>query len=262
VTRQKVLLLGSSGFLGRALYQEFSNSFDIVPTHTTNKVFEASEPYDFFSDDVQIFLDKHSPDLVVMAAAVEKDAGENYRARVQDFVMACHSKYLVYISSDALFDGTKGNYSETDPPSPITPYGRNLAHFEKQIQSHVPNHLIIRPSYLYGYSVGVLDSRLENAGQHLNAGETLSYFDDMYKSPLEVGQAAKFIACLVAQKYQGTVHVAGERKSVYKFYLESLQSLGVDTSKLKVSKMPTASAWPRDTSLDISLLTKLRGTKH
>jgi dTDP-4-dehydrorhamnose reductase len=127
--KEKVLLVGSSGFLGRALYQTLSQSLDVVPTHTSNIVFEHSEPYDFFSDDIQTLLDKHSPDIVVMAAAVEKDPEENYEARVQHFVRACHSCYLVYISSDALFDGKKGNYSENDLPSPNTAYGRNLVYF-------------------------------------------------------------------------------------------------------------------------------------
>lgn len=252
--KEKVLLIGSSGFLGRALYQKLSAHFEVIPTHTNNKVFEMSEHYDFFSDDVRVLLDKHAPNIVVMAAAVEKDVEENYEARVQHFVEACQSCFLVYVSSDALFDGAKGNYSETDSPSPVTPYGHNLVYFETQVQTHVAKHLIIRPSYLYGYSLGILDSRLAKTKALLEAGETVSYFDDMYKSPLEVNEAASLITQLASQKYQGIVHVAGERKSVYDFQLESMQNLGVDTTNLKASKMPTNSGLPRDTSLEISLL--------
>jgi dTDP-4-dehydrorhamnose reductase len=124
--KTKLLLVGSSGFLGRALYQQFSQTFEVIPTHTTNKVFENSESYNFFKDDIRVLLDKHSPDTVVMVAAVEKDPEEtysdrNYQARVRQFVKACQSRYVVYISSDALFDGKKGNYSETDLPSPLQP---------------------------------------------------------------------------------------------------------------------------------------------
>ncbi len=261
---KKVLLIGSSGFLGKTLHQKLSDQFVVIPTHTTNKVFD-SESYDFFNDEIQKLLDKHSPDTVVMAAAVEKDpeetySNENYQARVQQFVRACHSCYMIYVSSDALFDGKKGNYNETDLPSPITDYGRNLVYFETQIQLHCRNFLIIRPSYLYGYSAGVLDSRLENARARLEAGETLHYFDDMYKSPLEVNQVAHYMTSLIARQQQGIVHVAGKRTSVYKFYLESLTSLGVKTGNLNASTMPTNSELPQDTSLNTSLLNHLLKT--
>jgi dTDP-4-dehydrorhamnose reductase len=107
--------------------------------------------------------------------------------------------------------------------------------FETQVRTHVVNHLIIRPSYLYGYSLNVLDSRLENAKARLEAGETLHYFDDMYKSPLEVNKAAQLMAKLIELHHRGIVHVAGKRISIYEFYLESLQSLGVNTSNLKTT---------------------------
>jgi dTDP-4-dehydrorhamnose reductase len=254
---RKLLLVGSSGFLGRALYQTLSTSFDIIPTHASNIVFERSESYDFFSDDIQTLLAKHSPDIVVMAAAVEKDIDETFETRVQDFVRACQQSYLVYISSDALFNGKKGNYSENDLPSPMTAYGHNLVYFETQVQARVKNHLIIRPSYLYGYSMNVLDARLDNAKVRLEAGETVYYFADMYKSPLEVNEAANLMTQLISRKSRGIVHVAGERKSVYDFYLESLQSLGVNTSNLKASNMPAHSGLPQDTSLDSSFLQQL-----
>jgi dTDP-4-dehydrorhamnose reductase len=254
---KKLLLVGSSGFLGRVLYQRLSKHFEVIPTHTTNKVFETSESYDFFSDDVFALLRKYSPEIVVMAAAVEKDSTENYDARVQNFVEACRLSYLVYISSDAIFDGKKGNYSEVDLPSPVTSYGRNLACFENQIQTNCNDYLIIRLSYLYGYSLGVLDSRLKKTKELLEAGETVSYFDDMFKSPLEVNEAAHFTAELICQRQQGIVHVAGERKSVFEFQSEAMQTLGVSTTNLKAGKMPLGSGLPQDTSLDTSLLRHL-----
>jgi dTDP-4-dehydrorhamnose reductase len=138
--KQKVLLLGSSGFLGKSLYKHLSANFTVVPTHTTNRVFGNSERYDFFQDDIRILLEKHRPQLIVMAAAVEKDVdNEAFKVGVQRFVEACRSYYLVYLSSDAIFDGKRGNYCETDPPSPTTPYGRNLLFFEQQITMHVSN---------------------------------------------------------------------------------------------------------------------------
>lgn len=253
--KQKVLLIGSSSFLGKSLRQTLSTYFEVIPTHTTNPVFETSEPYDFFQDNIGTLLEKHSPDVIVMAAAVEKDVeAEIFRTRVQCFVETCQSHRLVYLSSDAIFDGARGNYSETDLPSPVTPYGRNLQFFEEQINMHVSNHLIVRPSYLYGFSMGVLDSRLVKTLNLLEDGETVSYFDDMFKSPLEVNQAARIITKLLEAERRGTIHVAGERRCVYDFQLEAMGALGVNVSRLKPVQIPRDFELARDTSLNISLM--------
>jgi dTDP-4-dehydrorhamnose reductase len=256
--KQKVLLIGSSGFLGKSLYKHLSANFTLIPTHTTNQVFEHSEHYDFFQDNLRTLLEKYSPQIIIMAAAVEKDVDAGlFKVRVQGFVEACHSYRLIYLSSDAIFDGTTGNYSETDLPSPITPYGKNLEFFEKQIQTHLSNYLIVRPSYLYGFSMGALDSRLAKTLELLEAGETVSYFDDMFKSPLEVNQAARIIMKLIEAERTGIIHVAGERKSVYEFQLEAMQALGANVERLQPVQMPYNSEMPRDTSLTISLMRQL-----
>jgi dTDP-4-dehydrorhamnose reductase len=256
--KHNVLLIGSSGFLGKSLYKHLSSNFEIVPTHTANPVFEHSERYDFFQDDLHALLEKYIPEIIVMAAAVEEDVdAELFRTRVHHFVEICHSHRLIYLSSDAIFDGKKGYYSETDLPSPTTSYGKNLEFLEEEIKIHVVNYLIIRPSYLYGFSMGLLDSRLAKTLELLEAGETVSYFHDMYKSPLGVDQAARIITKLIKAERTGIIHVAGERKSVYDFQLEAMQALGVNVERLKPVQMPRGSELARDTSLNISLMRQL-----
>ena len=57
---------------------------------------------------------------------------------------------IVYISTEAVFDGKRGNYSENDMPQPITLYGRAKHEAEKVIQKQTGNYMIIRTSYIYG----------------------------------------------------------------------------------------------------------------
>ena len=254
----KVLLIGSSGFLGKALYEALVKSFQLTPTHAKNAVFSESKPYDFFTDEICLPLEKYTPEMVVMAAAVEKDVDfKVFASRVDGFVDVCKSCYLVYLSSDAIFDGHKGLYTEDDVPKPITPYGHNLAYFEEQIQAKVAKYLIVRPSYLYGFSQGQLDSRLKKTKLLLEAGETVEYFDDMFKSPLEVNQAARIITRLIELNQQGIIHVAGERTSIYEFHHEAMQALKVSVKNLDPVQMPKNTEFPRDTSLNISKMTHL-----
>ena len=164
---------------------------------------------------------------------------------------------MIDLSSDGVFDGQQGNYAESDIPTPITPYGKNLQYFEETVQNLCSDYCIIRPSYLYGYSLSQLDHRLSHARCQLLAGEQLTYFTDMIKSPMEVNQVARAITLLACSTYVGIVHVAGEAMSVYDFHREAMSSLSVPSERLCPVKMPTDLLHPRNTSLNIDLMKKL-----
>jgi dTDP-4-dehydrorhamnose reductase len=177
------------------------------------------------------------------------------------FVGSVGSRRIVYLSSDGIFSGERGLYSEKDLPKPKTLYGKNLAICEDIIKSKSRNFFIIRPSYIYGFSNGVLDYRLNRVKNMLKLGKEVSFFCDMFKSPLGVKQVAKAVIDLAFLDYNGTIHVAGKRVSVYDFYLQAMRALDIDTTNLKSSFMPKSNQFLKDTSLDSSLWQKLTGTK-
>jgi dTDP-4-dehydrorhamnose reductase len=202
---------------------------------------------------------------VIIAANMAYEAADvtcdfaDFKRRVDQLVRDCQACRVLYISSDGIFDGRKGYYVESDIPTPSTLYGRNLKYFEEAVQALCTNYCIVRPSYLYGYSCSQLDRRLSQIRDRLLAGEQLSYFTDMIKSPMEVNQIAQAITWLACSDYIGIMHVAGEAMSVYDFYQEAMRSLGITYPGLLPAHMPTDFPHPRDTSLDISLMKKLMG---
>ena len=257
-----VLLVGSSGFLGRsvmaALRQAGANAHGTYRAEVTPD----ASPFDFWQDDVTPLLTKTGADTVIFAAAVEADAPTAQLVRrAERFLKACAGLRVVYGSSDAVFDGLKGNYTENDPPAPTTLYGKNLVAVEKLVREHCPDACVIRPSYLYGFSVGRLDGRLEHARRRLLSGETLRYADDMFKSPMEVGLAAAAVLELARSGYVGTVHISGVRSSVYEFYRDALSILGVPTAALHADRLPVNAEVARDTSLTATLMTRLTGVR-
>ena len=221
--------------------------------------------FDFWHDDIALLLEQTGADTVIFTAAVEPDAPTlELRERAAHFLEACAAQRVVYLSSDAIFDGTKGNYRESDEPSPATLYGENLAVLEPLVLSSCKNACIVRPSYLYGFSAGELDPRLSGVRQRLLAGEHIYYAQDMFKSPMEVGLAAEAVAKLALSDYSGTVHISGVRTSVYDFYQGSMSVLGIPTETLYANTLPADApiprdAVPRDTSLDATLMTRLTG---
>ncbi len=259
----RILLLGSTGYLGRTLMTYLQLMGHVIPTHRSRAQFVDSHRYDFWTDNVQSLMEQHQIDTVVIAASMAYESAHpgceftRFKQQAEQLIQGCQQSRVVYISSDGVFDGKKGHYSECDIPTPMTLYGRNLQYLEEKVQNLCPDYCIIRPSYLYGYSLLQLDHRLSQVRSRLLAGEELAYFADMIKSPLEVNQAAQAITLLAGSTYVGIVHIGGEALSVYDFYRDAMDCLGISSERLCPALMPIDSPYPRDTSLDITLMKNL-----
>jgi dTDP-4-dehydrorhamnose reductase len=256
----RILLLGSAGYLGRMLMTHLQSTAYVVPAHRSKAHFAGSLHYDFWTDNIHSLVEHHQINTVIIAANMAYEAAYPFtffKQRADQLIRGCQQCRVIYLSSDGVFDGKKGHYAESDVPTPMTLYGRNLQYLEEKVQYLCSDYCIIRPSYLYGYSLSQLDPRLSRVQEQLLAGEHLTYFTDMIKSPLEVNQVAQAIALLACSTYVGIVHVAGEAMSVYDFYREAMSSLGIASEHLYPGQMPTEFLHPRDTSLDITLMKNL-----
>lgn len=256
-------LIVGTGFLGEALCDELRKRGEIViPTHHTKKKYADSLPYDFFYDDPKVvFAGKHI-DTVIIPAKIEFAEDSAALGRAMERLLAFFSTArIVYISSDGIFDGKQGRYTEVDIPRPVTLYGRNLTLCEDLIRKHAENFCVIRPSYMYGFVNGVLDERLRSAKEALEEDEAIARFTDMYKSPLSYMQAARIVATIAHSPFIGTVHISGERTSVYNFTKEGMMAIGIPTEKLiaNVMPVPVPDGMLADTSLDNGLMIKLTG---
>ncbi|MDD2766319.1 MAG: sugar nucleotide-binding protein [Candidatus Moranbacteria bacterium] len=260
----KVTIIGT-GFLGEAIYQVLKKQdIDIVTTYHTHKKFDTSLEYDFLNDDPEKVFSENKGDVVIMTAMVEfTDDSALLQKSMERFVQFFHHSRIIYISSDGIFDGERGEYTENDIPHPVTLYGKNLRICEEAVRKYSKDYCIVRPSYMYGFVNNVLDNRLKTAKELLERGETVSRFTDMYKSPLSYAEAAQVIDVLISSGYIGIVHISGERMSVYDFTKNGMKSLGISTSTLIGEPMPI----PRpvgllpDTSLRYDLMEQLTHIK-
>ena len=258
--QNNTLVIGSSGYLGRCITQMLGANV-VIPTHCTTPLFPDSLRYNFFTDDVNSVVDTSTIATIIFAAMVEFEPTAKVQEGIERFVKGCKDKRLIYLSSDGIFDGERGNYSEEDLPAPNTLYGRNLLLCEQLMAECCLNHCIIRPSYIYGYSNGQLDKRLATTRAALEAGQEVKLFDDMYKSPLGVKQVAQAVINLSASNYRGILHVAGERLSIFDFHRQAMRAMGVETDRLTSHPMPTNGEFVRDVSLNFSRWQTLTGGK-
>lgn len=233
----RTLVVGGTGLLGSAVVEQ---SVDAVPVSRRTG-------YDFFEDEPDDLLATHEPDAVVVAATVEQAdvPVQRYVLAAERFVAACEDVRLVYVSSDAVFDGEDGGYEPTERRSPRDQYGRRLVVFEDAVADH-PDAAVLRPSYVY--SGDPLSPRLAAARDALADG-TYERYDDVYRSPAHVEDVAAGVVALATGEHTGTFHVPGPRLSVYEFQERALGRLGVATDDLEPTTAPASADVARDRSL-------------
>lgn len=259
---QRTVVVGT-GFLGAAVVQLLRLSGE-RPLHTYRKhrIFPDSVQFDLFRQRLSEVVPISEVGTVIFAARVEDDSDcAHLRSSMSTLFRECSNMRVVYLSSDAVFDGHRGMYLESDKPNPLTSYGRNKAMCEDILIASAPNRCIIRASYIFGSSCGQLDPRLAQALTKLRSEVPFHRFVDMYKSPIDVSRLAPLVIEASRSSFRGILHASSERVSVYEFYKKSLEAMGADTRLLIPECLPEIRP-PEllvDTSLDSSLLARVLG---
>ena len=114
---------------------------------------------------------------------------------------AAASRRLVHLSTDLVFDGTRGRYREGDAPHPVDAYGRSKLEAEERVAAAHPEATIVRTSLIYGGP--------EPGPQERLAREGTRFFVDERRSPVQVGDLAEALLELLEIDVPGPLHVAG-----------------------------------------------------
>jgi dTDP-4-dehydrorhamnose reductase len=206
-----------------------------------------------------------APDVIVHAAAVadidlcECDPAlarlmnvDLTRAVAQ--AAARHGSRLVYLSTDTVFDGNRGNYREEDPPSPINEYARTKAAAERIVAESVRDAVIVRLALVMGFGLlGGGNSFLERTAVLLGEGRTIDVPAEEIRTPIDVVTLGRALAELAAIDFRGILHLAGlEALNRVELTQRVARRLGYSPS-LVVARPPEAipgrAARPRDVSL-------------
>jgi dTDP-4-dehydrorhamnose reductase len=118
---------------------------------------------------------------------------------------------FVFLSTDFVFDGKKGNYLETDPANPISLYGETKAAAE-QIVLKNPKAIVIRTSINCGTSKSGRRGFNEQLRRDLQTRDKIQMFTDEFRCPIFAGETARAGWELVDKNCTGLFHVAGAEK--------------------------------------------------
>lgn len=266
----KLLVTGASGLLGTRICQIGSKqNYRVYSVHSQH-VPQSGTPIKLDITDgiaVKKAFAKIRPDAVVHAAALsdvdkcerEKELAWKINAEATSTIaQLCHTHncFLVYVSTDYVFNGEQGNYKETDPTDPIDYYGLTKLKGEEHVKQSDTQHCIARTSVIYGSNPAAGKANFALwVIEKLKKQEETKTATDQWNSPTLNTNLADMILEIVEKGLAGTFHLAGAtRLSRYEFAQKIAQTFNLDSNLLKPvssKEMPWFAKRPRDSSLNI-----------
>ncbi len=211
--RGRAWVTGSGGLIGHYLARAAGGQapqFDVIPLARSDL-----EITDFAAVEKRFRAER--PQLIIHCAAMSKspDCQSNpTRARTVNVDATAHLAALardiafIFFSSDLVFDGTKGNYVETDQVNPLSVYAETKVAAEEIVLKN-PRHIVVRTSLNSGSSPRgdtAYNEQLREAWKH---GRTVRLFFDEFRCPIPAVVTARATWELAVAAPGGVYHLAG-----------------------------------------------------
>lgn len=243
---KKVLLTGSTGNLGKAILNLPNFSSFLTPSRNAVNITKPNS--------INFFFDKNDIDAVIHCAALArmKECYSNPTKAIETNIIGTanlvaetirkeikeeKSIRFIHISTDGVYEGKKGKYSEKDPAIPYNIYGWTKLGAECSVKL-LKNHCIIRTSFFDPNNI-----KFEESAK------------DAYTSKVTVDYLANAIIMMLNNDFIGVINIGSERKSDYEKYKKYKPSLKpckfIDIQK--TAPFPLA----KDASMDCRLWKKI-----
>jgi dTDP-4-dehydrorhamnose reductase len=275
----RVLITGVSGFIGSHLFCNHPDNVEIWGTYLDSQAIGDAarmlrvDLRDPFS--VERILDGVQPDVLIHCAAYSQvalcekapTAAWEVNSRVTaDIARLCAARNvrLVFLSSDMLFDGTKGNYRETDDPNPINFYGWTKFGAERRILEQHSDAVIVRVNLTYGAPFNGGHSFSQEVIETVRSGNPYYLFSDQYRSFISVKNLAECLWELASAKFVGILHLGGpEAADRVTFARKLADRVGLNTDLLipvTAEQVHPQVPYPKNNTFDLSLAQSLLKT--
>ena len=262
----RVLVVGGSGFVGRHLTNYFASQgtsqsgepgfmkLDIRDPETTRKV-----------------LKQISPDLVINASGltsvdyceshIEEAISINAHAVgiLADAAEECGAR-LCHISTDYVFSGDRGNYSEDDETGPINAYGRSKLLGEEALKGR--KCIIIRISTPYGINLsGKKTTFMDFVISSLRSGKRIRIVTDQFTTPTYTGDIPIAIERLFSLHKTGIYHLGSKECISRHSFAEILADVfSLDRGlidQVKTSEMGFIAKRPLNSCMNVSKISEI-----
>ncbi len=264
--KTKILITGSSGFLGSRLAYYYREKYDLLlPTHGELNVSR--------EETVRAYMEEHRPEVVIHCAALsntwycEQHPDESHRVNVQSTVRiakACKltGAKLIFMSSDQVYNGTPmlGPLKEEEVLQPVNIYGQHKLEAEQRAQWNLPDSVGLRLTWMYDLpnsSMKLNSNILVNMQKAWNEGATVKAAIHEYRGVTYVWEVVKNIE--KALSLPGGIYNfgCGNTLNSYELHLKIAELMELkNPSEWILPDMERFSDMERNLTMDCSLIGK------
>lgn len=228
---KKVLITGSNGLLGQKIVYNLRErkDVDLYATAIGDNRLISQSGYTFITLDitdkakVDEVLTTISPDVIINTAAMtnvdacELDQENCWLINVKAVEYLAQSAekmgaHLLHISTDFVFDGENGPYSENDTPNPIHYYAESKLASENVVKAICSKWSIARTIIIYGITDNMSRSNLVlwSKGE-IEKGNTINVVNDQFRSPTLAEDLASGCISIIDKQSFGLYHLSGPK---------------------------------------------------
>lgn len=272
-----MLVTGASGLLGINLALEASREHEVFGSVHSNVI--KSTAFTVLQADLtepnalERLVDEVQPEWVINCAALanletceaKPDLAKKLNTELPEKlarIVARGGARLIHVSTDAVFDGAKGDYSELDLANPLSVYARTKYEGELAVLDADPRAVVARVN-LIGWSLSGKRSLAEWFFNNLSAGNQVNGFTDVYFCPLLATDLAKVFLKMLARDMRGLYHVvSNDCISKYEFGVRLARRFSFDPALIEpvsVNKAHLTAVRSLNLSLDNDKITKQLG---
>ena len=258
----KVLVTGANGQLGYDVVKELQKQ-NIECCGATRKDFDILN-----FEATEKFITNYMPDVVIHCAAytaVDKAEDEQNVCfyvnafATENIAQICKKidAKMIYISTDYVFDGTKGGFYEVDDkPNPVNVYGRTKLLGEQAVQKILNKYFIVRISWVFGEHGNNFVKTMLLLGKER---KELNIVADQYGSPTYTADLVPLLIEMIKTDKYGIYHATNEGVCSWADFAEEifkLAGMNVKVNHIAASEYPTKAKRPLNSRLSKEKLDK------
>ena len=258
--KKRILITGSNGLLGQKLVDLLRKqaSVDLIATARGNNRLPVTEGYTYASLDITVqeevsdIFDQFKPDVVIHTAAMTNvDTCETDRDgcdvlnvnSVAYLIEACEKNgtYLCHLSTDFIFDGADGPYTEEGIANPISYYGESKLKAEQLLFASKIRWSIARTVLVYGIVPDMSRSNIVLwVKKSLEDGKTIQVVMDQFRTPTLAEDLAMGCWLLAKDEVEGIFNISGsDFLTPYEMAVMTADYYGLDKSLLQKADSST-----------------------
>lgn len=270
--KQRLLITGCSGLLGNNLLYYFKNYFQILGLFNSNKIningVLTKKCNILDKNSIREIFNSFQPEVIIHCAALSDVDLCEINESLSEKINVSATKYLVeasnpdsifiYISTDSVYDGIKGNFSEEDNLNPLNYYGITKLRGEKETLKKEKS-VVLRTNF-YGWNILQKQSIIEWIIINLRSKQKINCFNDAIFSSMYTFDLAKIIQLIIKKELNGIYNCgASNYLSKYEFAKKVAEIFNFDQrliNPISIDEFLFKAKRGKNQSLDITKIQK------